>query len=97
MGKYWHQPAIEEILIDDTHALMTVQTLERLADYSHSQPTGVYPGKMWRSKMKHPTRPHEAQWWLCWFGEHPDPTICTNNYRRILVVDLPPPPLTYEI
>jgi hypothetical protein len=48
MGKYWNQPNRFEIEIDDKSALMSQKTFSQIPDYTHSQPTGVYPGKMWR-------------------------------------------------
>jgi hypothetical protein len=48
MGSAWKQPKLSEILIDDTHAVMTQRTFDKLLNYAHSQPTGVYEGKMYR-------------------------------------------------
>ncbi len=48
MGRNWDQPPTSDILIDDEYALMTKATFDRLAEYSCSTPSGVYPGKMWR-------------------------------------------------
>lgn len=79
MGQYWRQPDRREILLDNTHALMTKTTFEQLLDYSHSQPTGVYPGKMW--KKGGPTG-----WWLHWFGLHENPDLCSGHVRKILLV-----------
>ena len=78
LGKHWSQPPRENIEIDETHALMSVETFGALKEYSHSIPTGVYPGKMWRMWW-------EGDWFLCWFGISPDPAFCTKNRRRILV------------
>lgn len=79
MGYYWTQPHTTEIAIDDTHALMSKAAFDRLYEYSHSQPTGVYVGKMWR-------RLQDGEWWLCWFGEsEKGPNYCSNNYRKILI------------
>lgn len=73
---------------------MTRKTLEQLKDYSHSQPTGVYVGKMWRrAQYKEVTLREVARvvatgnWLLCWYGEHPNPGLCSNNYREILLID----------
>ena len=95
LGRYWEQPPVSDILVDDTHAVMTRTTLEKLADYSRSQPTGVYPGKMWRALyyeraigLDGKVRLTGKTWWqLCWFGDCPDPTRCSNNYRDILLID----------
>jgi len=78
LGRFWKQPDREEILIDDNDALMTLAAFNKLADYSWSSPTGVYDGKMWKSKI-------DGQWFLKWFGPHPDPTQATINKRAIII------------
>lgn len=83
MGKYWDQPDPANILIDDTHALMDARTFRALHDYSYSQPTGVYPGKMWRAGRK---KVDGETWWLKWFGTHEDPKMCSGHAREIIVV-----------
>ncbi|MDR2004133.1 MAG: hypothetical protein LBQ74_13970 [Prevotella sp.] len=80
LGKYWDQPDKDNILIDDSHAVMNKQDFDRLADYSLSQPSGVYAGKMWKALYGH-------TWYLCWFGVDPEPGYCSNNYRKILMID----------
>lgn len=80
MGRYWEQPDRSEILIDAEVALMERSTFERLHDYSHSQPTGVYPGKMWRAGSG-------DKWFLRWFGfSEKGPAWCSNNARRIVIL-----------
>ena len=79
MGRYWKQPKPDTIEIDDTHALMTQRSFSELADYSMSCPTGVYVGKMWKTRR-------EGYWLLVWFGESEYPDKCSRNYREILVV-----------
>lgn len=80
-GENWPQPQADNILIDDHHALMTQSDFNQLVDYSHSVPSGVYPGKMWK------TTAQGGRQFLWWFGEHPGrDDICTNNRREILIV-----------
>jgi len=90
MGRHWNQPSRDEILIDDEYALMTESTMKRLAEYSCSTPSGVYPGKMWRvdyqSYCPDLVKQGKHRHWLRWFGLHPDPNIVTNHYRKILLV-----------
>lgn len=79
LSRYWRQPPREEIALDDTHALMSAEAFERLAEYSTTIPTGVYPGKAWRAEI-------DGVWFLRWFGEHPtDASLCTRNERELLV------------
>lgn len=87
LGSVWKQPKVSEILIDDTHALMTKSNLDKLSDYSHSQPTGVYHGKMWKSCFVDKNNKIEG-WHLVWFGKdrNGDPNYCSNNYRVIIEV-----------
>lgn len=80
MGKSWDQPSREDILVDDTHALMSEPDFNKLPDYSRSQPTGVYPGKMWKAYSG------GGSWILRWFGEHPDPKLCSNHSREIILI-----------
>jgi hypothetical protein len=80
LGKHWDQPDKENILIDSTHALMTEGNFKNLHEYSRSQPSGVYPGKMWKAGNQ------KGDWWLRWYGIHEDPKLCTNNSREIIIV-----------
>lgn len=79
LGAYWKQPHRNAIEIDDKHAYMSHQTFEALLDYSNSQPTGVYVGKMWRAE-------YNSGWHLCWFGRDPTPGFVSNNYRLIVIM-----------
>ena len=49
LGKHWTQPSRLDIEIDETHAMIPRAAFVQLADYTQSQPTGVYPGKMWKA------------------------------------------------
>lgn len=87
MGQYWDQPSRFEIEIDETHAMMTRETFDKLRNYSHSQPTGVYPGKMW--KWHCPVHCNEPRAWLKWFGESfikDGREFCSSGARQILIV-----------
>ena len=84
LGNFWIQPSTENILIDDTHAVMCRDDFNLLVDYSHSVPSGVYPGKMWK------TTAQGGRQFLWWFGISPSrDDICTNNRREILIVEEP--------
>lgn len=89
MGQGWDQPKRTDILMDKHCAVMTKQTLEKLAKYSCSIPSGVYPGKMWRMDNADYNKPGEYKdrHWLRWFGIHPtDPNKCTIGSVPILLV-----------
>ena len=90
MGKHWDQPPTSDILIDDEYALMTQATFNRLAEYSASTPSGVYPGKMWRADNAayHAAEVAKGAYrhWLLWFGESENPDFVSNHSRKILLV-----------
>jgi hypothetical protein len=91
LSRYWEQPSREEILVDDTHALMTRETFQKLAEYSASNPTGAYEGKMWRRHdglfdERFKVRGGVPEWLLCWYGESEiGPGFVSNNHRKILL------------
>lgn len=98
LGRSWRQPDRSLIEIDDTHALMTRLTFESLADYSASNPSGVYVGKMWRRHdgvfdVVFRSAGGTPEWLLCWFGpckkaECPGcDKFVSNNWRKILIVE----------
>lgn len=77
-GKSWPQPDPEEMLFDSKHVLMIQRHFDQLLDYSRSQPSGVYEGKMWREGGN-------GKWWLRWFGKSENPGMCSNHVREILI------------
>ena len=78
LGACWKQPRLSEIEIDETHALMSEQSISKLSDYSHSMPSGVYVGKMWKCKAR-------DGWLLRWYGECELKDHVSNNQRKILL------------
>ncbi len=93
LGRYWEQPDLSAILIDDEFALMSRKTFDALSEYSASRPSGVYPGKMWkrhdgafdRNFLAHGGKP---EWLLCWYGESEiGPGYCSNHGRKIILLD----------
>lgn len=81
LGKHWRQPDLTKLDVKGTYALLTQSEFDALAEYSTSTPTGVYPGKAWKSQG------YDGKWWLRWFGESSKgPDFCSNNSRPIVVV-----------
>jgi hypothetical protein len=78
LGKYWDQPDRSEIKVGEEIAIMTQTTFDKLKDYTGSQPTGAYEGKMWKRKIKN-------AWNLVWFGPHTEPETLSINYRIIML------------
>ena len=79
LSRYWDQPPRDSILIDDTHALMTSATLSKLGEYSHSTPSGVYPGKRWKSHRC-------GKWYLRWYAADGDPRGLLTPTREIILI-----------
>ncbi len=92
LGRHWDQPKTSEILIDDTHAIMTRRTFDSLKEYSCTNPTGVYPGKMWKRHdgvfdYEFLASGGKPVWQLRWYGEsEKGPEWCSNHSRDILIV-----------
>lgn len=90
LGRHWEQPSVDEILVNEDYAVMSRSSLQKLKNYSHTNPSGVYPGKMWRAKILVVDSPGKFRVYknqLRWYGVHPDPGYCSNNYRDILLID----------
>lgn len=91
-GKYWDQPSTSDILLDDSHALMSRRTFESLREYSATNPTGAYEGKMWRRHDGAFDRGFLAaggkpEWLLCWYGIDESADFVSNNSRKIILID----------
>lgn len=78
LGAHWRQPTLDQVLIDDTHAVVDRAAFAKLAEYSTTLPSAVYPGKMWRARIC-------GVDYLRWFGDG-GPDWCTNNQRVLLIV-----------
>ncbi|MGC2239159.1 MAG: hypothetical protein WA584_23590 [Pyrinomonadaceae bacterium] len=50
LSRHWEQPLTEDILLDEKHAMLSEADFRLLKDYSMSQPTGAYEGKMWKAQ-----------------------------------------------
>lgn len=84
LSAHWPQPPADQIAMYDDMAIMDRATLALLSDYSLSIPTGVYEGKMWRSRQGHGTpEGPSGPWQLCWYGSSDDPDKCSINTRPI--------------
>lgn len=85
LGRYWKQPKVSEILVDDDCAIMSLDAFNLLATYSASIPSGVYCGKMWKNS----DNPDVAK--LIWyednhrFNEKGVP-LMDINYRKIYLL-----------
>ena len=93
LSSHWEQPSRELIEIDDKYAMMSIYTFRQLHEYSGTNPTGCYPGKMWRRHdgsfdREFLARGGKPVWMLCWFGiSDRGSEWCSNNYRIIILSD----------
>jgi hypothetical protein len=91
LGLHWDQPDTSNFLIDDTHVVMTLREFNQLAEYSTTNPSGVYVGKCWKAalfeRVEDGRMRSTGEWVLRWFGHDPDPKFCSNNHRRIIITN----------
>lgn len=78
---------MDEIIISNENAVMSADAFEQLAEYSTSVPTGVYEGKMWKSKHLLADKA-EPLWLLRWYGySNIGPGHVSNHHRQIVLTD----------
>jgi hypothetical protein len=82
-GRHWPQPALSEIVIDDKTARMSKAAFDELLEYSATNPSGAYEGKMWR---RHVARGGVPTWQLCWFGYSTQGKGWVANLCRTIVL-----------
>lgn len=92
LSSVWRQPSRFRIEVDNTHALMSQAVFNELLEYSSTQPSGVYPGKMWRRHdgiydTKFLASGGKPEWLLCWYDvSEKGPDWCSTKTRKILIV-----------
>lgn len=90
LSAHWRQPERRGILMDDHSALMSAADFHLLHEYSSTNPSGVYDGKMW--KRKHGVRDEAGKlvahtWRLAWYSPDPtDPNMVLVLTRQLFVV-----------
>ena len=80
LSRHWDQPSRKVIIVDKNWAIMSSETLDKLNEYSCSNPSGVYAGKMWKRRCTN-------GWQLCWFGESDVPGEVLIHRRMVIVED----------
>jgi len=83
MGRHWDQPPRSEVLIDEHCAVMTRKSFSQLHDYSHSMPSGVYDGKMWKALFR-------GKWYLKFYAPSDKPGHCRTEALPILLLEEAP-------
>jgi len=84
-GSSWVQPNPKNIIMDKDYAVMTERDFNLLPDYTASEPTGKYNGKMWKGEFNTSSG---KKWYLCWC--HDENTVSQEiyiSYREILIVE----------
>jgi len=85
LGRAWSQPKRQDIIINATQAFISARSFNCLHNYSHSLPSGVYSGKMWKQLTR--DKSQVEHWWLCWFVDSTVyPNSCTTNRRKIVIL-----------
>lgn len=78
---HWKQPDLAAVTIDATTARMSKETFDALYEYSSTNPTGAYEGKMWKARVG-------KSWDLRWYGYSKiGPSSVSNNRRLIVLTD----------
>lgn len=87
LSKHWDQPSSDNFIIghDSDEVIMSTVDYEKLLEYSSSIPSGVYPGKMWKS-IHYDMKGKPARSFLMWYGEELNGS-CTVHHRQIIVND----------
>ena len=81
LGASWEQPSSANMLIDDESAIMSQADLDKLAEYSMSNPTGAYEGKMWKRLGQ-----INNIFYLCWYSTAIEEGYLDINFRRIIIL-----------
>lgn len=82
MNPMWGQPKREEILVDDKVAIMSEFAFGMLREYSCTDPTGLYTGKMWKAHRR-----DNDTWYLCWYAEMDVKNHIYRHQRLIQIMD----------
>lgn len=82
LSVYWDQPSHNQLFFTEEAVIVPRHAFNALKEYSSSNPSGAYHGKMWKCYF-------DGQWELCWFGIHPtDPKLVTINRMPLIVDDV---------
>lgn len=96
LSQHWEQPGLGDFTVDSEYAYMDLDDFWKLPDYSTSEPSGVYEGKMWRSSV-YIDDDKERTWILRWFGLSDKPDTVILDWRRIVIFyDFPSISLSFQ-
>lgn len=78
----WDQPHRDEILFDDSVAVMSEKTFLELKEYSATNPSEVFSWKMWKAHRR-----DNDTWFLCWYEPASIPNHCIRKHCPIQIMD----------
>lgn len=83
----FHMPHRHDIgfIEDQNFCSMKQRTFDKLAEYSTTIPTGVWPGKMWKAQLNN--EEGEFRWYLRWFDEVVK-NSCQIHDLKIIVAEI---------
>lgn len=84
LGRGWEQPDTKEILVDDDYAVMSKKAFDELKDYTASQPTTLYNGKMWKIRVRSKDSPLWVLRYCC--NEDKEKNLIDIAARKILIL-----------
>ncbi len=79
MGRHWVQPNRKDLFFCNIRVHLTIKDFNLLRDYSWSNPTGTYAGKMWKAFYK-------GAWQLEWWIDDKQPGYVLLQRKLIRVV-----------
>lgn len=87
LSVHWEQPSLDSLVLTPERAHMTIETFERLQNYSGTVPSGVYDGKMWSANLREGHKGIKERW-LRWYGPstNGDSGMCKVYQRRVYIV-----------
>lgn len=91
LSSAWKQPDTSDIIIDNDNAYMSKEIFDELMEYSATNPSGAYEGKMWKRHDGVYDRAYLAKggkpgWMLCWFGYSLKGLGYVQNLHRTIIL-----------
>ena len=96
MGRGWEQPDRLKMVFDSKTVIMSREDFNKLYEYSTSNPTGCYLGKMWKRQNYNIIKGDDDEdvikwlhtWKLCWFDlSSKGDKWCSTETREIIILD----------
>jgi hypothetical protein len=86
LSKAWEQPEHSEIKFAFGCAWVSEKTFKEFKNYSHSRPTAIYAGKMWRREYILKTKESiQTRHLLCWCVDSKKEGYCDIKEIELLI------------